>query len=171
MVRDEKMVCIPVLTALGISLGSCSKPELPLPSAPSFYTNLATSKGQVDAAAARDMISIYRRNNNLSVVTIDPELQELAQQQATAMAKADSMSHDVRGTLRARLDGSGYRHGAAVENIAAGYHTLAEAFSGWRQSRSHNENMLNPRMRRMGIAVAHAPQSKFKVYWALIMSD
>jgi uncharacterized protein YkwD len=167
----KKMVCIPVLTALGISLGSCSKPELPLPSMPSFYTNLAANKGQVDAGAARDMISIYRRNNNLSVVSIDPELQELAQQQALAMARADSMSHDVRGSLRSRLDGAGYRHGAAVENISAGYHTLAEAFSGWRQSRSHNENMLNGRMRRMGIAVAHAPQSKYKVYWALIMSD
>jgi len=164
------MVCIPIITALGL-LGACSKPDLPLPQSPSFYQNLAATKGQVDAAAARDMISIYRRNNGVSVVSVDPHLQELAQQQALAMAKADSMSHDVRGTLRSRLDGAGYPHGAAVENISAGYHTLAEAFSGWRQSRPHNENMLNGRMKRMGIAVAHAPNSKYKVYWALIMSD
>jgi uncharacterized protein YkwD len=31
--------------------------------------------------------------------------------------------------------------------------------------------MLNPRMRRMGIATAYAPDSKYKVFWALVMAD
>ena len=87
------------------------------------------------------------------------------------MARADKMSHDVRGPLLSRLTGAGYAHGAAVENVSAGYLTLAEAFSGWRDSPPHNKNLLEPRMRRMGIATAYAPGSKYRVYWALVMSD
>jgi uncharacterized protein YkwD len=87
------------------------------------------------------------------------------------MARADKLSHEVRGNLSTRLDGAGFTKNAAVENVSAGYNTLAEAFSGWRQSKPHNESMLNPRMRRMGIATAYAPGSKYKVFWALVMTD
>ena len=63
------------------------------------------------------------------------------------------------------------RKNTAVENVSAGYHTLAEAFSGWRDSPPHNRNMLEPKMRRMGIAAAYAPDTKYKVFWALVMTD
>jgi uncharacterized protein YkwD len=116
------------------------------------------------------MFSIYRVNHKLSRLTIDPALQQAAEEQVLAMARADRMSHEVGGTLMSRLNGR-LDHTTAVENISAGYHTLAEAFSGWRDSPSHNKNMLNPAMRRMGIATAYVPDSKFKVYWALIMTD
>ena len=53
-------------------------------------------------------------------------------------------------------------------NLSAGYHTLAEAFSGWRESAPHDATMLDPRATRMGIATAYAPGSKYKVYWALL---
>jgi uncharacterized protein YkwD len=104
-------------------------------------------------------------------VALDPLLLAEAQKQADAMAAANSMSHEVRGTLQKRLDGSGLGHTTAVENISAGYHTLADAISGWRNSRPHNENLLNGKMRRMGIASAYAPGTKYKVFWALVMSD
>ena len=58
----------------------------------------------------------------------------------------------------------------AVENISAGYHTLAEAFSGWRDSPPHKANMLNRSVTRMGIAAVYAPNSKYKVFWTLIMA-
>src|SRR6476661_1633803 len=86
-------------------------------------------------------------------------------------ARDDKLSHEVGGNFTARLDGAGFTKNAAVENVSAGYHTLAEAFSGWRQSKPHNENMLNPRMRRMGIATAYAPASKYKVFWVLVMAN
>jgi uncharacterized protein YkwD len=57
-----------------------------------------------------------------------------------------------------------------VENIGAGYHTLAEAFSGWRDSPPHRANMLNGNVTKMGIAAAYAPQSKYKVFWSLILA-
>ena len=112
-----------------------------------------------------------RRNHGLGPVAIDPSLEDAARNQVMAMARADKLSHEVGGNFTARLDGAGFTKNAAVENVSAGYHTLAEAFSGWRQSKPHNENMLNPRMRRMGIATAYAPASKYKVFWVLVMAD
>jgi uncharacterized protein YkwD len=159
-----------------VALASCSTSTpisslLPDSAEPTFYKHLDAREARVDPVAARDMVSIYRRNKGLATVAIDPQLQKVAERQALAMASADALSHTVRGDLQSRLDGAGVRHSAAVENVSAGYHTLAEAFSGWRQSPHHNENMLNPRMRRMGIATAYAPGSKYKVFWALVMTD
>ena len=162
------------LTALAamLSLAACAQKPLEIPPGqPTFYLSMASREARVDTVAARDLISIYRRNNGLSMVALDPTLLAEAQKQADAMAAADSMSHEVRGTLQKRLDGSGLQHSMAVENISAGYHTLADAISGWRNSRPHNENLLNGKMRRMGIASAYAPGTKYKVFWALVMSD
>ena len=138
---------------------------------PTFYQQLDAKEARVDESAARDMISLYRRNNGRGMVIIDPGLVKVAQTQALAMARANNMSPTVDGDLRARLDRQGVPHRAAVENISAGYHTLAEAFSGWRQSPHHNENMLDSGVHKMGIATAYAPGSKYKVFWALVMTD
>jgi len=155
-----------------LSLAACAEKPLDIPTGqPTFYLSMASREARVDTAAARDLISIYRRNNGLSTVSLDPLLLAEAQKQADAMAAANSMSHEVRGSLQKRLDGSGLGHTTAVENISAGYHTLADAISGWRNSRPHNDNLLSGKMRRMGIASAYAQGTKYKVFWALVMSD
>ena len=155
-----------------LSLAACAEKPLDIPTGqPTFYLSMASREARVDTAAARDLISIYRRNNGLSTVSLDPLLLAEAQKQADAMASANSMSHEVRGSLQKRLDGSGLGHTTAVENISAGYHTLADAISGWRNSRPHNDNLLSGKMRRMGIASAYAQGTKYKVFWALVMSD
>ncbi|MEA2839077.1 MAG: hypothetical protein QOF41_407 [Methylobacteriaceae bacterium] len=166
-----KHAFICLTAAIILALAGCAEAPTPSPSEPTFYRDLASSDARVDAGAAREMISLYRGNHGLGPVAVDPGLASAAEAQVTAMARADKLSHEVRGNLSTRLDGAGFKKNAAVENVSAGYHTLAEAFSGWRQSKPHNENMLNPRMRRMGIATAYAPGSKYKVYWALVMTD
>ncbi|WP_159730797.1 CAP domain-containing protein [Methylosinus sp. Ce-a6] len=156
-----------------LSLVSCSDgSRLPKePEQPSFYRSLAAPGARVDAEAAREMISLYRSNNGLSALAVDASLQEAAQAQADVMASANSLSHEVRGTLDMRLTARGMRSVSAAENVSAGYHTLAEAFSGWRQSPPHNKNLLMKKATRMGIATAYAPNAKYKVYWALILAD
>jgi len=150
-------------------LAACSSAKLP-EGQPSFYRDLATSDAALDAAAAQSMISGYRANNGLGAVTIDPELMKLAADQARTMAARDKLDHDVGRPFQARIQSSGFDAGVAVENIGAGYHTLAEAFSGWRDSPPHRANMLNNRVTKMGIAAAYAPQSKYKVFWSLILA-
>ena len=152
------------------ALGGCSN-NGPLPTGqPSFYIDLATTDATLDANAAQSMISGYRGNNGLNAVTLDPELMKLAADQARTMAAKDKLDHDVGRPFQDRIQRSGFDAAVAVENIGAGYHTLAEAFSGWRDSPPHRANMLNGNVTKMGIAAAYAPQSKYKVFWSLILA-
>jgi uncharacterized protein YkwD len=138
---------------------------------PSFYQSLAQPGAALDANAAASMISGYRANNGLAAVSVDPALMRLAEAQARAMAARDRITHNTGGAaFIERLKRSGYDAKVAAENISAGYHSLAEAFSGWRDSPPHRANMLLKGADRMGIAAVYAPGSKYKVFWALIIA-
>jgi len=151
-------------------LGGCADTYAPK-GEPSFYRNLAQSGAELDAAAAASMISGYRANNGLPAVALDTELMRLAQAQAEIMAKRDKLDHGAGKPFVQRLKASGYDAKTAAENISAGYHTLAEAFSGWRDSSPHRANMLLAGASRMGIAAVYTPDSKYKVYWSLILAE
>ena len=157
--------------AAALPLGGCLADREPPPLQPSFYVSMANPGGKLDSAVAASMISGYRQNNGLSAVTIDPVLTKAAQAQSDAMARRNKLDHNVSGELGQRIKREGYDARMAVENISAGYHTLAEAFSGWRDSPPHNANMLARGMKRMGIATAYAPGAKYKVFWTLVMTD
>lgn len=152
-----------------LALAGCGVNEVPKEE-PSFYRNLAQPGARLDAVAAASMISGYRTNNGLDAVTLDPELTRLAEAQAAIMAKRDKLDHAAGKPFVVRLKASGYDAKLAAENIGAGYHTLAEAFSGWRDSPPHRANMLLKGATRMGIAAIYTPTSKYKVYWTLILA-
>jgi uncharacterized protein YkwD len=137
---------------------------------PTFYQDLARADAMVDAAAAQSMISGYRRNNRLEPLAVDPELMRIASEQARAMAARNTMDHGVGRSFQERIRKAGFDKSVTIENVGAGYHTLADAFSGWRDSPPHRANMLNRNVTRMGIAAAYAPSSKYKVFWALILA-
>ena len=115
------------------------------------------------------MISGYRANNGLGAVTIDPTLMQLAEEHSRNMAARDKLDHDVGKAFNAAHPRLALPK-VAVENISAGYHTLAEAFSGWRELPPHRANMLNKGVTRMGIAAIYSPKSKYKVFWTLILA-
>lgn len=152
------------------ALTACAADRDPPAGQPSFYRSLAQAGAELDANAAQSMISGYRQNNGLTTVSLDPELMRLAQAQARAMASRDKLDHNVNGAFPDRMRKAGYDARAAAENISAGYHTIAEAFSGWRDSAPHRANMLLKGATRMGIAAVYAPGSKYKVFWSLILA-
>ena len=158
-----------IAAALALLSASGCAGDAPPPSSgqPSFYRNLAEG-GQLDPAAAASMISGYRSNNGLGGVTLDPTLMKLAEEQSRAMVSRDKLDHDVGKGFNQRI--RGYDSKVSVENISAGYHTLAEAFSGWRDSPPHRANMLKTGVTRMGIAAIYSPRSKYKVFWTLILA-
>src|ERR1043166_278538 len=161
------MRAILAMTAL-LALAGCmadSQPEQP-----AMYLSMANGGATLDPHTAASMISQYRQNNGLGKVVVDPDLVKLAEAQSMAMASRNKLDHDVKGPRAKRLSGPGPPATSAVENVSAGYHTLAEAFSGWRDSPPHRANMLNKGVTRMGIAAVYAPKSKYKVFWALILA-
>jgi len=150
-------------------LGACTS-EAPV-GTPAMYVDMAEPGAQLDPAAAASMISQYRQNNGLGGLTVDADLMKLAESQSQAMAARNKLDHDVRAPLAKRLAGAGYPATVAVENVSAGYHTLAEAFSGWRDSPPHKANMLKSGVTKLGIAASYAPNTKYKVFWTLILAS
>ena len=154
------------LALLGLS-GCVGETPPSMTTEPSFYRNLSQG-GQLDPAAAQSMISGYRANNGLGAVVLDPALMKLAEEQSRAMVSRDKLDHNAGKGFQQRING--YNATVAVENVSAGYHTLAEAFSGWRDSPPHRANMLKSGVTRMGIAAVYSPRSKYKVFWTLILA-
>lgn len=152
-----------VATLVVLALAACST----LPVDPSRPTGIVV----VNQAAARDLVSDYRRTKGLPAVAVDPALQAVAQRQADAMAGANLLSHDVVGALPDRLAQGGADRQAAIENVSAGYPDFDAALVGWKRSPHHNENLLFAPMRRMGVAAASAPGTRYKTFWSLVMTD
>jgi uncharacterized protein YkwD len=153
-----------------LALGGCAA-DAPSTEQPSMYLSMADGGARLDPQAAASMISLYRQNNGLGAVVVDPQLMRLAETQSQAMASRNKLDHDVKAPLARRLNAAGYPATVAVENVSAGYHTLAEAFSGWRDSPPHRENMLNSGVTNLGIAASYAPNTKYKVFWTLILAS
>lgn len=139
---------------------------------PPYYQSMARVDATVDAASAAQMIGSYRQTRGLPPLTIDPALMRAARQQAEAMAAAGSVraSLEGRNTLAVRMAAAGEPKTYAVENVSAGYRTLAEAFSGWRDSPAHDAVMRDAKATRMGIATAYSSRSKHKVFWSLVLA-
>ena len=169
--RFARVLPLAVLTVAGLLSGCAVKDDFVPKGEPSMYRSLAQPGARLDDAAAASMISGYRGNNGLPPVTIDPDLTRMAQGQAEVMAQRDKLDHAAGKPFVGRLKAAGYDAKTAAENIGAGYHTLAEAFSGWRDSPPHRDNLLLKGATRMGIAAVYTPKSKYKVYWAMIIAQ
>ena len=158
-----------VAITIALFLSACAS-ESPIEQ-PSMYADMAAPGARLDPVSAASMISLYRQNNGLGSVVVDPDLMKIAEAQSGMMASQNKLDHDVRAPLAKRLSGAGYPASLAVENVSAGYHTMAEAFSGWRDSPPHKANMLKSGVTKLGIAASYAPNTKYKVFWTLILAS
>ncbi|MEJ8570271.1 CAP domain-containing protein [Microbaculum marinum] len=158
-----------ILSAV-LALAACGGPETA--SRPPMYQNLAEVSGDLDEAEALKIINAYRANNGVGPVALDDRLTALARVYARDLATKAGASPTIRpdGKLDARLAAAGYSQAEVEESVTAGYYTLAEAFSGWRDSAPHRAAMLMPAATDMGIAAAYLANTKYKVYWVLVMA-
>ena len=78
-------------------LGGCAA-EAPVEQ-PTMYADMANAGARLDSQAAASMISLYRQNNGLGAVAVDPELMKIAEAQSQAMASQNKLDHDVKAPL------------------------------------------------------------------------
>jgi len=153
-----------VCVACAVLFAGCTKAPPPSSGTPSFYQRLDAPKAVFDPAGLAGLINAYRAKNGLAALALDPALTNEAMQAARQDADADRSVHGTMPTLsRAAMQGR-------VARPSAGYRTAAEAFSGWRDSPGLNAAMLDPQARRIGLGAAAKAQSKYGVYWMLIVS-
>lgn len=120
-----------------------------------------------DAQLAALLISEYRRGHGLREVAADDRLNDAAAFQARAVAEAGRLSH---GAFASRMQD--YRIGGySAENLSAGSDDVAGAIGRWKASAGHNENLLMPQARRIGLARADSPGAGYGRYWALVLAQ
>ena len=121
------------------------------------------------AADYASAVSAYRRGHGLDAVKLDSKLNELALQQAKAMAKSGTVSHNAAGFFAIRV--APLKRRLAAENIGAGFLKFEEMLKQWQESRGHRENLLMKGARRLGVAYVDNPGSPYRKFWAMVITD
>ena len=96
-----------------------------------------------------ELVNQYRVSHGHPALALDKTIARLAHEHSVAMAKAGQLSHDG---FPSRVRRSGL--GSCVENVGWNYRLPKDQFDGWRASPSHDRNMLNPSVDRIGIGTA-----------------
>lgn len=145
------------VAALAALLGGCSAPVPPAPVQPAFYADLASPGAQFDRATASEIINAYRAKAGAGSLAWDEGLEREAQANAERLA--------ARGDLS---DGGGPVPAGVKRSVSGGYHTFADAFSGWRGSPPHDA-VLRAQGSRYAIAALAKPGSRHRVYWVMLV--
>jgi uncharacterized protein YkwD len=152
------------LAAALLPLAACNTAP-PAGPTPVFYQRLDEGTAH-DPHAAADMINAWRAKKGLSPLALDPALSEAARARAAGVAATDTSTWGETPKISTVATGGPMR----AERVSAGYLTLAEAFSGWRDSPQHNAVMLAPWGTRLGIAAVDRPGTKYRVYWCIVVA-
>jgi uncharacterized protein YkwD len=114
-----------------------------------------------------DWINAERGKKGLSRLSANAKLDAAAQGHACDMAAAGKMAHKLPGgpSFQSRVKSSGYKMRTAVENIAKSSRGTAEAAAQlWRESSGHWANILEPKLRDVGIGLATDGTSVYYVF-------
>ena len=112
------------------------------------------------------LISEFRAKQGEGSVVIDATLNQIALDQAKAMAAKDKLDHDVLGPFGSRMAPA--KAGRAAENIAYGYEDFKRTLDQWINSSGHRKNLLLPKASRVGVANARSATNK--TYWAMVIA-
>ncbi len=112
-------------------------------------------------------VSAYRTAHGLGAVTFDPVLEQAAEAQAEAAARAGELFH---GDFMSRMSQYG-SPAIAAENLAGGTTGVAETMALWKASAGHNANLLMRGVHRIGLAHVDTPGAGLKTYWALVLAE
>ena len=128
-----------------------------------------TGSDQTPASLA--MVNKLRTERGLPALVIDKAAQRAAMDQASRMASAGKMEHNIGfgANFAKRMKGMEVVLPAA-ENIAAGQDSATDAFDAWYRSPKHLANMLG-NYRGLGVAAVSNPASGGRRYWAMVLSN
>lgn len=148
-----------VALCAGLSLAACQ-------------SSLSPGAGAGASMSGAEYLAQIRSAHGLPKLVSDPKLERAALTQSGYMAVTGQMTHDTgRGkdfSTRMKKDGI---DGVAAENLARGRMDLNRVFSMWMNSQGHRRNMLDPRLKRFGLAYVQAKKGSDEKYWTLVVGD
>lgn len=91
-------------------------------------------------------------------LTNDSRLAKAARAHSADMAARDYFDHTTPEgvSFAQRISDAGYRYRMAAENIAAGQSSPASVMKGWMNSSGHRANILNCKLKHIGVGLAYA---------------
>jgi uncharacterized protein YkwD len=115
-----------------------------------------------------NLINNYRAQNGKAPLALNTDLNEAADWMSNDMGVHSYFEHiDSLGrNPTERMCHFGYCYDTwKGENISAGFATAAEVFNAWKLSPKHNENMLQPAYKVMGVGRIYVSGSIYGWYW------
>jgi len=119
------------------------------------------------------LVNKIRSEAGVEPLQLDITLCKAAGMRSLEMENAGVLSHT-------RPDGSscftvlseyGIGYMAAGENIAAGYPNAASVVEGWKNSKGHYENMVNPNFKKLGVGLSKQNKDNYRIYWTQLFTS
>lgn len=131
--------------------------------------NTTSSVLMQDEKEVLELINEQRKNNGLSELKIDDDLQNVARIKAQDMLDNNYFSHNspTYGTPFEMMKSFGIKYKSAGENIAGNSNNKA-AVTAWMNSEGHRANILNSNYEYTGVAVVTSP-TYGKIYVQMFM--
>ncbi len=129
-----------------IGIGSEPQPDVP----EEYSIRIDGQSAYGEAFRVLDILNQHRAANGLSPLTMDVDLMDVSMQRAAELAvyyshtRPDNSSWFTLYPHRLQV-------GDSAENIAIGYWSAEEAMDAWKNSPGHNQNMLTPDFKSVGI--------------------
>jgi uncharacterized protein YkwD len=154
------LAALAMLAALG---GPAAAAGQPMGSSP---ITAASSLAQFQARVV-SLTNGQRRLHGCPALVANLTLTRVAQAHSADMAAHNYFSHYSRNGASpfVRIRAAGYRYAEAAENIAAGQNTPEVVVTAWMRSPHHRANILNCRLRQIGVGYAYNPASTYRTYW------
>jgi uncharacterized protein YkwD len=158
-----------LLLALGTPAhaGAAPAPRSQTPAPSSIAT--ADYCAESEELAFLTLINNYRKQHGLGALAMSQTVGAAAEHHSRSMATADYFSHTLipEGiSWSQNMTNHGYAYNTyRGENIAAGNSGASATFTQWKNSPSHDANMLSPHYRVIGIGRVYNSGSTYKWYW------
>lgn len=101
------------------------------------------------------LINGYRRENNISPLTAHTALEQSARLKLNDMLEKKYWRHGDTNNYPPWnfFTLAGYQYSTAGENLAFGVKTTWQTFTNWKESQTHNEQLLESKYQHMGLAL------------------
>jgi uncharacterized protein YkwD len=133
-----------LLTLALLAAGPCCS------AAPAPRQDADNAASAVDAGYAERVmqaVNAYRGEKGLPALQAAPALLALAAEHSSEMAARKRPSHEGFPRRFERTSGE-----LCVENVAHGFRVPEQVLAGWRTVDTHHRNLLEPRVRYLGLA-------------------
>lgn len=175
------MALIALMAALLTQGSALASPTLPAESPAGVATESSAYCADPEELDLLRRLNEYRAEHGVGELTLSVTLGAAAKHHSESMATFNYFdgSHDLHFegenqdetiTWQQNIANHGYpdnTHTSRAENLAAGFETAAETLLQWQNSPSHDEHLLNPKYKAVGIGRAFNPASEFRWYWTV----